>query len=77
MKRLSAAFALSTLAAAAVALAQPTTETPAQPPADTTSREQNPAPPPSDPSTSSTADEQAMMKDCTTQIKAANPGVPD
>jgi len=77
MKRLSAAFALSTPAAAAVALArQPTTETPAQPPADTTSREQNPAPP-SDPSTSSTADKQAMMKDCTTQIKTANPGVPD
>jgi len=78
MKRLSAVFVLTTLGAATVALAQqPTPQTPAQPPASTSSQEQSPATPPADPSTCSTADKQALMKDCTTQIKAANPGIPD
>jgi cytoskeletal protein RodZ len=78
MKRVCAVFALTTLGAAAVALAQqPTPQTPAEPPASTSPQEQSPATPPSDPSTSSSAEKQTMMKDCTTQIKAANPGVPD
>jgi hypothetical protein len=78
MKRLSAVVALLTLGAATVALAQqPSPQTPAEPPASTSPQEQSPATPPSDPSMGNTADKQAMMKDCTTQIKAANPGVPD
>ena len=75
MKRLSAVFVLTTLGAATVALAQlPTPRPPAQPPASTSSQEQSPATPPADPSTSSTADKQAQMKDCTTQIKSRQSG---
>ena len=82
MKRLVAAFALSMLAAATVGLAQQATQqTPAQPSATPSQ-----ATPPSDPGTASQAaspsdpgagnvDKQALMKDCTTQVQAANPNV--
>ena len=77
MKHASALFALTAMAAATIALAQqPTPQAPAQPPASATSQEQTTAP--SDPSarTSSAADTQALMKDCLTQVQAANPNVP-
>jgi hypothetical protein len=80
VKRLAAAFALSALAAATVGLAQQATQqAPTQPPATT-----GQTPPPSDssqaPSTSDqstgTADKQSLMKDCMSQLQAANPNVP-
>jgi len=78
MKRLSAVIALTMLAGAGVALAQqPTPQTQPQPSASATSQDQSQANPPADSSASSgQADKQAMMKDCMTQIQAANPGVP-
>ena len=79
MKR--AALALAALAAATVAIAQ---VNPAEPPASTTQQQQSPnsTTPPSDPNTgmsseSSKASQQALMKDCMTQVQAANPGVPE
>ena len=76
MKRASALFALTAMAAATIALAQQATpQTPAQPPASATSEEQTT--PPSEPSArTSSADKQALMKDCLTQVQAANPNVP-
>ena len=77
MKRFSAVFALTALAAATVGLAQQTPP-PAEPPASSPSA----TAPPADSGArtegqSSRADKQAMMKDCLSQVKAANPGVPD
>jgi hypothetical protein len=79
VKRLAAAFALSALAAATVGLAQQATQQTQPPPA--TSQ----APPSSDSSATSQAapsdpsagkaDKQALMKDCVTQVQAANPNV--
>ena len=86
MKRLSTLFALTALAAASVALAQQQTtpQAEAQPPA---SPSQSQSQAPSDPNAStssedSNADKQAqpkalMMKDCMTQVQAANPTVPE
>jgi hypothetical protein len=77
VKRLAAVFALSTLAAATVGLAQQATQqTPAQPSATTSSNPSttNQAPSPSDPSAGN-ADKQALVKDCMTQVQAANPNV--
>jgi hypothetical protein len=76
MRRFSAVFALTALAAATVGLAQQAPP-PAEPPAGNPSATQ-----PSDPgvrtdSESSQANKQALMKDCMTQVRAANPGVPD
>ena len=83
MKRFSAVFALTALAAATVALAQQAPP-PAQPPASATSQQQSPnaTTPPSDPSASAngesrTAEKRALMKDCLAQVGAANPGVPE
>ena len=78
MKRLSAVFALTALAAASVALAQQATpQTPAAPPASTSSQEQSPTTPPADPSAQpNSQDKQALMKDCLTQVQAANPTAP-
>jgi hypothetical protein len=75
VKRL--ALALAALAAATVAIAQ---VNPTEPPASTT-QQQHSTTPPSDPnagmsSESSKASQQALMKDCMTQVQAANPGVP-
>jgi hypothetical protein len=77
MRRISAVFALTALAAATIGLAQQTprqSEPPASTPSTTTA--------PSDPgastdSQSTQANKQALMKDCMTQVRAANPGVPD
>jgi hypothetical protein len=66
VKRLSTVFALTALAAATVALAQQ--QTAPQPQAQTPSSSQSQTP--SDPK----ADKQALMKDCLTQVRAANPG---
>jgi len=72
---------VTALAAATVAVAQ-TPQTPAEPPASATSQEQSPnsTAPPSDSraspsSQSNSADKQALMKSCLTQVQAANPGV--
>jgi len=75
VKRLSAAFALTALAAASVALAQqPTTPQPqAQPPASAQSQ----TPPDRDASTSGVRGKQELMKSCFTQVQAAHPGVPE
>jgi hypothetical protein len=78
VKRLAAALALSALAAATVGLAQ---QAPAQPSATPSQ-----ATAPSDPGSASQAtspsdpgaghvDKQALMKDCMTQVQAANPNV--
>jgi hypothetical protein len=77
MRRFSAVLALTALAAATVGLAQqspPQEQRPASTPSTTT--------PPSDPSAgsdsqSTQANKQALMKDCMTQVRAANPGVPE
>lgn len=82
MKRLTAALALSALATATVGLAQQAAQqTPAQPSATPSQ-----ATPPSDPGSASQptspsdpgaghVDKQALMKDCMTQVQAANPNV--
>jgi len=74
MRRFSPVFAVTALAAATVGLAQQT-----YPSADPPARAPSTATQPSDPaaSTDSQANKQALMKDCMTQVKAANPGVPD
>jgi hypothetical protein len=80
MNRLPAVIALTALTATSVALAQQATpQTEAQPPAGATSQDQSQATPPADPSTSASgpADKQSLMKNCMTQIQAANPGVPE
>jgi predicted component of type VI protein secretion system len=70
MKRASAAFALTALVTATIGLAQQqTTPQPqAQPPASTAQSQT-----PSDPK----ADKQALLKDCVSQVGAANPRVPE
>ena len=68
------AFALAALAAATIALAQTTPSSPAEPPASTTPQERT-TPPPDSGSRASDADMQALMKDCVTQVQAANPSV--
>jgi hypothetical protein len=70
VKRSIAVFALSTLAAAAVGLAQQATQqSPTQPSAATSQ-----ATSPSDPSAGK-ADKQTLMKACMTLVQAANPTV--
>lgn len=75
MKRFSPVLALTALAAT-VALAQQTPP-PAEPPADTPSTAPAPSVPNASPDSTSSANKQALMKDCLTQVKTANPGVPD
>lgn len=74
-------LALLALAAAGVAMAQTTPPpTTAEPPASATAEEQSQSPttPPPDSSASpNSADAQALMKDCMTQVQAANPNVPE
>jgi hypothetical protein len=73
-------FALLALMAATATVAQQSTpSTTAEPPASATPQEQTtPTTPPSDSSSSSnSADSQALMQDCLSQVKAANPNVPD
>jgi hypothetical protein len=69
VKRVSTLIALTALAGATVALAQQQTapQSQAQPPASTS---QSQAAEPK-------ADKQAMMKDCLTQVRAANPNAAD
>jgi hypothetical protein len=91
VKRLAAFFALSALAAATVGLAQQATQqAPTQPSAATSQTTAPPDPtsqatPPADSSSqpalpsdagADRADKQALMKDCMTQVQAANPNVP-
>ena len=77
MKRTSALFALTAMAAATVALAQQAAPpTPAQPPSSATSRSRQLRRGTPSARTSSAADKQALMKDCLTQVQAANPNVP-
>jgi len=73
---------MTALVAATAALAQQSTSQ--APPARSAPQQQSPSAtsPPSDSSPgmssqSSPADKQALMKDCLTQVKAANPGVAD
>ena len=72
MKR--AAFALGTLAAATIALAQQTSP-PQQPRTSPAPQEQ--AAPPAESSPMSEADKQTLMRDCVKQVQAANPSVPE
>ncbi len=73
MKR--AVFALGTLAAATIALAQQTSPSP-EPPASTAPQEQTAPSTDASPRTSQ-PDRQALMKDCLSQVQAANPSVPE
>jgi hypothetical protein len=67
MKRLVTAFALSALAAGSLALAQQSSpQTSSEPPASSSAQS-------SSSGTMSTADKQALMKKCVTQVQAANP----
>lgn len=79
MKRLTTLFALTALAAATVGLAQQATQqTQTQPPAAASQPDPgttNQAPSPSAPGAGN-ANRQALMKDCITQVQAANPNVP-
>lgn len=70
MKRPSAVFALTALLAATIGLAQQqtTSQSQAQPPASTTQSQT-----PSD----SKVDKQQLLKDCVSQVGAANPAVPE
>lgn len=82
MKRLTATFALTALAAATIALAQsPNTSAP---PADTQSQTQSQQPSDQSPSSqrsdqsttqSGSADKETLMKSCLSQVQAANPNV--
>jgi len=85
MKRFSAVLALTALAAAAtVAMAQQPPP-PSEPPASTTPQDQNQSPSPQDQSPNESTDpgaspnsesrQQTLMKECMTQIAAANPGL--
>jgi hypothetical protein len=77
MRRFSAVFALAALATATAALAQQSPPS-ADPPASAPSTATQPADPNAGTdSASSQANKQALMKDCMTQVRAANPGVPD
>jgi hypothetical protein len=69
-----AAFALATLAAATIALAQQ-----ASPPQEprTSAAPQEQAAPPAESSRMSEADKQTLMRDCVKQVQAANPSVPE
>jgi hypothetical protein len=70
-----AAFALGTLAAATIALAQQTS-TPPEPPTSTVPQQQ--AAPPADASPRmSEADKQALMRDCMGQVQATHPSMPE
>lgn len=69
-------LALLALAAAGVAMAQTTPPpTTAEPPAAAAPDEQNQSPPPDSSASPNSADAQALMKDCMTQVQAANPNV--
>jgi len=70
-----AAFALGTLAAAAIALAQQTSPPP-EPPTSTAPQEQTAPPAEASPRMSET-DKQTLMRDCIRQVQSANPGVPE
>jgi hypothetical protein len=88
MRRLIAAFAFTSLAAATIAMAQTTPDASA-PPADTQSQQQSQQPSDQSASSSTTdqsassattdqstsADKQSLMKDCLTQVQTANPNV--
>ncbi len=73
MKR--ALFAVGTLMAATMALAQQTTPSP-EPPTSTAPQEQT-APPTDASPRMSQPDREALMKDCLSQVQAANPSVPE
>ncbi len=81
MRAVTTAFVLAALAAATVALAQQSPQTTAEPPTSTAPQEQQPSSPPSsDPSAGAgtqgrSADKQALMKTCITQVQASNPQV--
>jgi|KBSMisStaDraftv2_1062788.scaffolds.fasta_scaffold1649266_1 hypothetical protein len=69
-------LALLALAAAGVAMAQTTPPpTTAEPPAAAAPDEQSQSPPPDSSASPNSADAQALMKDCMTQVQAANPNV--
>jgi hypothetical protein len=69
-------LALLALAAAGVAMAQTTPPpTTAEPPATAAPDEQSQSPPPDSSASPNSADAQALMKDCMTQVQAANPNV--
>ncbi|MGN6452474.1 MAG: hypothetical protein ACTHL7_05290 [Steroidobacteraceae bacterium] len=69
-------LALLALAAAGVAMAQTTPPpTTAEPPAAAAPDEQSQSPPPDSNASPNSADAQALMKDCMTQVQAANPNV--
>lgn len=71
MKR--AALALAALAGASVAPAQQTpSQAPAEPPAHTTTQDQKTAP-----ARLSEVDKRILMTDCTRQVQADNPNVPE
>jgi len=69
-----AAFALGTLAAATIALAQQASP-PSEPPTSTAPQEQT-APPTDASQRMSETDKQTLMRDCVRQVQAANPTVP-
>jgi len=78
VKPVSAAFVLSALAAATLAVAQTGPQTPAEPPSSTAPQQQYPnqTTPPSDQgasSDSSKPDKQTLMEDCLTQVQGSNP----
>ena len=69
-------LALLALAAAGVAMAQTTPPpTTAEPPAAAAPDEQSQSPPPDSSASPNSANAQALMKDCMTQVQAANPNV--
>ena len=69
-------LAVLALAAAGVAMAQTTPPpTTAEPPATAAPNEQSQSPPPDSSASPNSADAQALMKDCMTQVQAANPNV--
>ncbi len=76
MKR--AALALAAMIAATLALAQQTTPpTTAEPRTSTTPQEQTAPPADSSARSMSEADKQTLMRNCTRQVQADNPNVPE
>ena len=75
MKR--AALALAVMTAATIALAQQTTPPTTTEPPTSTAPQQRTAPADSSARSMSESDKQTLMRNCTKQVQADNPGVPE
>ena len=71
------ALALAVLTASTIALAQQTTPPSSAEPSTTTTPQEQPAPPAKSRAHMSETDKQTLMNDCTRQVEASHPTVPE